>query len=398
MKPEVLILSPLVPLLTQGGASVRLCRMVEALSDVFTVRMVIVQDRKIDVPNTGIVSGMASCHRMYWKAPSKKESFLRFFNRLVTGNPFNFSRETKCEFVNHLRNRYSPNVLIVVRSMMGALFGETNLSRYFQGVPVILEEGALHYLSYQREVPCAANFRDKLIAYIRYKRLYWFSRRMVKHFTMATVVSRDEQRLLKSYAKADMISLVPNGVDEKDPIRAGNSHLVLMGPFYYEPNRHALEWFMRKVYPLLSLARDNKIYIVGANPPEYLKNLAETDKKIVVTGHITGLEEIYHLADVVLCPMWKGAGTRTKVLEAMNFGKAVITTTIGAEGIDVNNNDDIVIRDTAEGFADGIGDLLNDQGKAARIGQQARACVQRQYLWRSIMKNFCQQVLEISRK
>ena len=144
--------------------------------------------------------------------------------------------------------------------------------------------------------------------------------------------------------------------------------------------------FIREVLPLL-LRKDSTVRFlaVGKNPPAELVALAaESGDAVVVTGFVKDVRAWVHPAAVYVVPIRYGSGTRLKVLEAFALGKATVSTAIGAEGIETHEGRDILIRDEPAAMAEAIFMLLEDRERAASLGREARAHVERNYDWARI--------------
>jgi glycosyltransferase involved in cell wall biosynthesis len=105
------------------------------------------------------------------------------------------------------------------------------------------------------------------------------------------------------------------------------------------------------------------------------------DENVVVTGYVEDIRTYIAKADVVVCPMRKGGGIKNKILEAMSLGRAVVSTSIGAEGVDVTNGQDILISDTPAEFAESINRILSDKCLRDRVVTNARKLIDNNYSW-----------------
>jgi glycosyltransferase involved in cell wall biosynthesis len=140
-----------------------------------------------------------------------------------------------------------------------------------------------------------------------------------------------------------------------------------------------------------------KFFIVGKGPRASLKTLANKDNRIVVTGRVKDVRPLIDKAKLFVVPIRVGGGTRLKILEAMSMNKAVVSTTLGAEGIHYTNRNNIIITDHPQDFAKAVLYLLNNKEKALEIGAAGRKLVCEQYDWRIIgekLKKTYQDVLD----
>ena len=158
---------------------------------------------------------------------------------------------------------------------------------------------------------------------------------------------------------------VPNGVDS-DYFQPGNlgeeqaGVLVFTGAMGYWPNEEAAIYFCKDILPILQrMGRKIKVYFVGKGPTLRVQALHDGDS-VFVTGQVDDVRPYIRRAEVVVVPLRHGAGTRLKILEAFAMGKAVVSTTLGAEGIPAENDREILLADDPMNFASKI-TLLLDQ-------------------------------------
>ncbi len=196
----------------------------------------------------------------------------------------------------------------------------------------------------------------------------------------------------RSRALADVPSLrsavVANAVDVEyfqprpsDPRPDGRT-ILFFGTGDYFPNRDGLSWFLREIWPVVSARHpDAKLKVVGPRPtPEVL---AARGPRVEVTGLVDDLRPHIAEAAVSIVPLRIGGGTRLKIVEALAMGKAIVSTHLGAEGLDVTHEEDILLADDVASFAASIGRVLDDPALGARLGGAARSLAVRRYSWDS---------------
>lgn len=183
------------------------------------------------------------------------------------------------------------------------------------------------------------------------------------------------------------IEVVDNGVDTSYFLSnySENSHkLVFTGTINHPPNRDGIIDFVNNILPLVRIKVPNvTLDIVGMNPPSEVRDLAMYPG-VTVTGFVADTRPYISSAAIAIVPLKTGSGTRLKILEAMSMSTAVVSTSIGAEGIKYTNQSNIVIADTNGEFAAGIISLLKNRERRALIGKSARNLVTEHYDWRSL--------------
>ena len=182
------------------------------------------------------------------------------------------------------------------------------------------------------------------------------------------------------------IRVVPNGVDTefftpgKDPVNS--NRLVFTGAIDYRPNTDGVLYFCAEILPRIRAEEpEATLAVVGRNPPRQVRRLAHG---VLVTGTVPDVRPWMRQAAVFVVPLRVGSGTRLKILEAMATGCAVVSTTLGCEGLEVVPERDILIGDTPEVFAQQVVRCLRDSDLRARLGVQGRALVQQHYRWETI--------------
>jgi glycosyltransferase involved in cell wall biosynthesis len=204
-------------------------------------------------------------------------------------------------------------------------------------------------------------------------------------------VSSDDAALLRTAEPGLAISIVPNGVDvdahePASPETGGLGRLVFIGKMDYRPNVQAVRWFCSEVLPLVRRRHaDVSLEIVGANPTQVVRDLGSIDG-VTVAGGVPDTRPHLRAAQVVVIPLHAGSGTRLKVLEAFAAGKAVVSTRLGAEGLEVAHDRELLLADVPGDFAAAVGRALDDPGLRGRLGSAGRRLVEERYAWPRVVQ------------
>ena len=205
----------------------------------------------------------------------------------------------------------------------------------------------------------------------------------------AVIAVSDEDRAFIAKHGGAPVHVIPNGiaVAEYTPppgARREPQLLLFTGKMDYRPNVDAVEWFHSVILPRVrARAPQAKLVIVGRNPHRRLQALAN-ESGIRVTGWVDSVQPYLHRATIFVAPLRMGSGTRLKILQAMAAGCAVVSTSIGAAGLNEELRNAIVIVDDAEGFADAIVSLLGDGDRRRELGKLAQETVTRHYDWSAL--------------
>jgi glycosyltransferase involved in cell wall biosynthesis len=185
--------------------------------------------------------------------------------------------------------------------------------------------------------------------------------------------------------------VVPNGVDTayfkkiEDRKEKIEDAIVFTGSMDWLPNNDAALYFCKDILPLIWQTEPGvKFYIVGKGASAGLTEYAKRDRRIVLTGRVDDVRVFVERSKVFAVPLRIGGGTRLKILEALSMEKAVVSTTIGAEGISHQNGHNIVLADEPGAFAENVVQLLKDPQRCASLGKAGRDLVIEKYEWNVI--------------
>jgi len=160
--------------------------------------------------------------------------------------------------------------------------------------------------------------------------------------------------------------------------------LVFTGSMDWIPNEDAMTFFCQDILPLIRAQRpDVQLSIVGRAPTPAVQRLADIPG-VRVTGRVDDVRDYVGNAAVYIVPIRIGGGTRLKIYEAMGMAKAVVSTTIGAEGLPVTDGSDLLLADTAEHFASAVLQLLSDPARRVQLERAARELVVTRYDWSAV--------------
>jgi sugar transferase (PEP-CTERM/EpsH1 system associated) len=293
-------------------------------------------------------------------------------------------------------------------------FDHIHMAQYLDlcpGVPTVIDEHNVEALILKRLRDNEKGYFKKLLYSREYEAMSRLERRLcLKAFRVLTVSDEDKAKLQGLCDGKAKIEVIPNGVDVeyfRSPVPFGEacaltSHLspedslVFTGSMDWVPNADAITWFCRDILPLIWQKRPEvKLYVVGKNPPLGLVDLGKKDARIIVTGSVPDVRPYVERSKVFVVPLRIGGGTRLKILEAMAMRKPVVSTGIGAEGIDAWTGQDIYIADSPHKFAEKTLELLGDDAACEKLGKNGERLVHAQYDWKIIGKKLARVYQEL---
>jgi len=209
---------------------------------------------------------------------------------------------------------------------------------------------------------------------------------------MNLVCSSDDKRYLREFTDTANITVIPNGVDIEYfsqpqstyppglPDLEKGKTLVFVGTLDYGPGETAVSYFLEEIFPLLQTEdKDFKFIAVGQNPSRRLLKMSSDN--IIFTGRVDDIRPYVSAASIFVVPLLSGSGTRLKILDAMAMKIPVVSTSIGAEGLTVNHEKDIMLADSPEDFARSISLLCNNHELQNTLIDNGFKLVSDQYAW-----------------
>lgn len=225
------------------------------------------------------------------------------------------------------------------------------------------------------------------------ERMFRFEADVCRKVRRVIAVSESDARTHRELFGLQDVPSVPTGVDVEALTPPGprtiETDLIFIGSMDWMPNVDGVDYFLDEILPVIRRKRpDCSMTIVGRYPPKSLRQRAAQDPRLRVTGTVDDVRPYLWSAAVSVVPLRIGGGTRLKIYEAMAAKTPVVSTSIGAEGLDIHPPDDIRLADTAEAFADACLELLDDADSRARIAHSAWELVASRYSWSSVAAEF----------
>lgn len=246
---------------------------------------------------------------------------------------------------------------------------------------------------WHRRFLSASNLIWKMVAWGEYRKMLRYERRCVRNADHVFTVSENDRDVFTTFIDRKCISVIPTGVDtdyfQPTAGTGQNDGLVFTGAMDWMPNEDAILYFAREILPLIRKEIPQvTLTVAGRLPSRRLLALATADNRIRVTGRVDDIRPYMREGSVFVVPIRVGSGTRLKIFEAMAMGKAVVSTTIGAEGLPVTDGKNIVIADTPESFARSVVSLLRQPERCRSLGLAARSYVEQKHSWKAVTDVF----------
>jgi glycosyltransferase involved in cell wall biosynthesis len=263
-------------------------------------------------------------------------------------------------------------------------------------VPTVLFQHNVEAMIWRRHFEVQTNPLKR--AYLRgqWRKAFRYERAACRRFGLVVTVSRDDAETIRRDYGVETAADVPTGVDTEFFRPAGGAEpdphgLVFTGSMDWLPNEDAIQFFTREILPLVRERVPRvRLTVVGRKPYASLLELAERDPSIVVTGRVEDVRPYMERAAAYVVPIRVGGGTRLKIYEAMAMGKPVVSTTVGAEGLPLDDGEDLLLADTPRAFADAVVRVLTDAELARSLGARAAEKVRARFGWDKVAAVFAE--------
>jgi polysaccharide biosynthesis protein PslH len=252
----------------------------------------------------------------------------------------------------------------------------------------VLDEHNIEFDILKRTASADVGALRRLYSAVDWRKLKSEERSAWRRYQGVAVTSQRDAEILSQLEPATRVVVVPNGVDVEQFRPAMQApepdSLLFFGAINYYPNHEGISWFLDQVFPLILAKRpQTKLYVVGPAPDDMLRR---SNDNVKVTGFVDEVAPYLASASAVVVPLRIGGGTRLKIVEAMATSKAIVSTRIGAEGIDVVNEEHALLADEPAELAAASLRVLEDAALRERLGQNARRLAEDRYSWASLVK------------
>jgi glycosyltransferase involved in cell wall biosynthesis len=250
-------------------------------------------------------------------------------------------------------------------------------------IPVVLDNQNVEHLILQRYLQFERNPGKRCYAWLECWKTRQWQREACRRSAVALVCSEPDRALIQRLAPKVAIMVVPNIVDTDGYQPSGlerPSTLLYQGGMDWYPNRDAVEFFVLAILPRLRVSVPEARFVVGGrNPSDEFRRRFAGLRDLEFTGTVPDMRAEIAKAAVCVVPLRIGSGTRLKILEAAAMAKPIVSTRVGAEGLDFVDGREIILADEPEAFAAAVAELLSDPARRRELGEAARRRVEERY-------------------
>lgn len=246
--------------------------------------------------------------------------------------------------------------------------------------PVYFDLDDVEHIAYARMLRRPPHWILKSLHYLQIPLYMKLERQAIRLSRKTFVCSETDRRYLSKLWNAHNIEVVPNGVDIPPKEELPQTPTVLfIGSFTYAPNIMAADYLITRIWPLVRRQIPEASLLIAGNYPERIPSFKAASDGVHFVGFAENLDDLYKKVRIVCCPIHAAGGTRIKIIEAAAYGKPVVSTSVGAEGLQMCDGEHIIIRESPQQIATACARLLCDYDLARKIGENARDFAHRHY-------------------
>ncbi|PSB24807.1 glycosyltransferase [Stenomitos frigidus] len=260
-----------------------------------------------------------------------------------------------------------------LRSMCPAMLTQKPLP------PIFFDLDDIEHIAFLRDIRQPPTRLITSLYYLQLPAFWWGERQAIRLAKQTYVCSQHDEEYLTRQGLADVVS-IPNAVTmpRPQPLTAEPT-LMLLGAYHYYPNINAANFLIENVFPIVRQQLPEARLIIAGKQPENIRTYRSNPPGVEFTGFVDDLDALYCRSRVVCCPILSGGGTRVKLVEAAAYGKPIVSTRIGAEGLVFKDGQDFVQRDEPQAFAAACVALLQNDDRCGRLGASARVTAIKHY-------------------
>ncbi|MBA4149817.1 MAG: glycosyltransferase [Verrucomicrobia bacterium] len=361
---RILVLYPYVPFPLNRGTYQRTFHLLREMARVHEIDLLALAE-----------GGTRMEHRHIFESFCSKVEFIpfdlpewpRFTDRLLKPLPITTLRWSNPNLAAALKRMLSTERYDVVHVC------DINMAQYFlkehQDIPIVIDRSRVDLqfqLMEQRQLNLG--WRNRLVRFENYSKLWFYERTIARRSSLQIVCGADDQQFIHRYIDSKLpVSVVINGADLEyfcptcvDEERAEEPTVVFCGAMDYSPNIDGIHWYFKRIHHLLRQYVPNvRVLVVGKNPGPDVRRY-DAMPEVTVTGSVKDVRPHYRKAWLQIAPLRIGGGTRLKIIESIAMGTPVVSTTVGAQGLGLCHDNEVLLADTPREFAEQTARALKD--------------------------------------
>jgi len=385
---KLLFITPELPYPPQSGGKVKSLKLIQSLAERYEVTLAC--PLKLDDPtHVGEFSGVSPCERHIYEPVNVPRSASNLALSYLERRPLNVRRTFDQHLAERIASIAEEHDIIVLDHYEVYPY----LPENYSGTVVYHSHNA-YFKMWERFAKLPGNPAMRVAAMMEAYRVRRSESALAKRADLVFAAPNDAKELIDNGVDANKIRDTFHLGDDKQldlpelNFDDTQKKLMYVGFLGWEPNVQGLLWFIAEVWPhLVQQHPDLKFDIVGKNPDSRLQEAAKQWEGITLTGYVADLQTVYKDSRVSVAPLLFGSGMKVKVLDAMARGMPTVTTSVGAEGIDIENGKHLLVADEPAEMAEAVLSVLEESRVWEALQENSRALIAERYTWRQLFNN-----------
>lgn len=373
------------------GHTRRSFNVLKGLSEKNQVYFLSLVETPMEMENNNVNELKKLCQTVeFYPSPSKKIStsmIIRLLGSFFSTQPYTIWRHYSKQFLSRVEELIQKESFDIIHcDILPMAYTISKATSVFRS----LTNHDVSYLKCLRMARDTSNSLLKMFCYFEAYKLKKFESIIFDKVDLGIVVSEVDKLELQKICPDGKFEVIENGVDadkfNSDHKNIEPNTLLWLGGFAHYSNKQGVYWFLEKIYPIIKEEKKEiKFQLVGGRVTDKLRHYASVDPSIELLGYVDDPLPYLQKATVFIAPILSGSGTKLKLLEAMAAGKAIVTTSVGCEGIEGIDKEHFLIADSPKKFAHKVVDVINDEKLRHQIGCTARELILQKYGWGEII-------------
>lgn len=374
---KLLFITNLIPYPLDNGGKIKSHNILKALSQNYNIDLICFANDKNDLKYINELRELTDDIQVVEKKLIRDESFSNFakdyLKSLFTILPYSVNKYYDKRFWDIIEHKLDTNnySFIYVDHLPMMVYSPLIKEHH-----IILDQHNVESLIFKRMFRNENNMLKKILGSLEYFKLKKFEIDSMKISNHIICLSSKDQEVFEEYGiQYSKMSILPIHIllNKKYDFKINNYgklKILFLGSMSWYPNQNGIMWFIENVWSTLNTDL-YELYIVGSKPPESIKKY-NNDESIFVTGYVESVDDFIEKCDVSIVPLFIGSGQRVKIIESFGKGIPVISTSIGAEGLEYESGKNIIIANTSEEYRGALNDILKNREKLLDISINAQ--------------------------
>lgn len=380
---KILLLSNKVPYPANDGSSIAIQSMIDGyLANGADVSLLSINTNKHYKSQVEIFGSKPGDLQMHWQDANTNVSAVSAFLNLFSSNAYHVSRFLLSSFAEKLKELISSSDFDVIQLEGLAMAVYVPQLRKISQAKIVLRAHNAEYQIWERTAKKESNPLLKLYLGIQVKRLKRFEAQISNQIDALVTITEEDQKLFQNLGFRGRSISIPCGISlEKYRVKSEvetDFDISYLASFDWKPNLQGLDWFINEVWPeAIKLKPELTMALGGRKIPDRIKSLKL--KGLTIVGEVESMPVFIQNSKINVVPLLAGSGMRIKIVENMALSRPMVSTSIGAEGIEINEGKEIILEDNPKAFAKAMVKLVEDENLRNEMGRAARRKIENSY-------------------